>query len=197
MSRRSHDAEADGRVWPRWQDWSRVVTDPFGDLPAGWAVCCAPEPLEFVACRCSDREEWGHAGPLGHGISEASSHAGVDVRRQPRVAAHERDQLEGTVRGGTVVLGTVIGPPPPVEPLLGLEAEAGLPVPWVRWSRTSSVPLLAVVTKPPMLGFAMSQVEKGIVMSARTSMSPPRRSAETLKRTVFATPCMSSVPVAS
>ena len=63
-----------------------------------------------------------------------------------------------------------------------LDVDAGLPAPWVKWRSTSSVPVLAVVTKPPMLGFAMSHSEKGMAMSASTSISPSSRSAETAKR---------------
>ena len=106
-----------------------------------------------------------------------------------------RRQPDGTVRGGTVVLGTVIGPPPPLELLDPDELEAGFPAPWVRWRRTSRVPVLAVVTKPPMLGFEMSDWEKGMVMSVRTSISLPTRSAETVNVTLLVTPCMSRAPV--
>ena len=100
------------------------------------------------------------------------------------------------MRGGTVVLGTVIGPPPPLELLEPDEVEAWFPAPWVRWRRTSRVPVLAVVTKPPMLGFEMSHWEKGMVMSVRRSISLPTRSAETVNVTLLVTPCMSRAPVA-
>jgi len=76
------------------------------------------------------------------------------------------------------------------------EVEAAFPVPCVRWSRTSSVPVWAVVTNPPMLGFEMFQLAKGIAMSASTSISPFSLSAETVKVTALVTPCMSREPVA-
>ncbi len=65
---------------------------------------------------------------------------------RPDLGPDDRGQLEGTLRGGTVVLGTVTGPPP-TEPAVPDDFEAGLPGPCVRCSSTSSVPELAVVTK--------------------------------------------------
>ena len=108
---------------------------------------------------------------------------------RPGSGLDDQLQLDGTVSGGTVVLGTVTGPPPPTGPVAP-DVEAGLPAPSVRWSRTSRVPLFAVVTKPPILGLAMSHSEKGIEMSASTSISLPTRSAEQEKVTAFVTPCM-------
>ena len=71
-----------------------------------------------------------------------------------------------------MVLGTVTGPPPPTEPAGPDDVDGGFPAPCVRWSSTSSVPVFAVVTKPPMLGLAMFHSEKVIGMSASTSILP-------------------------
>ena len=105
-------------------------------------------------------------------------------------------QPVGTVSGGTVVLGTVTGPPPPAAPLEPDDVDAGFPAAWVIRSRTSRVPLFAVVTKPPMLGLEMFQSANGTVMSARASISPLSRTADTVNVTVLVTPCMSRDPVA-
>ena len=90
-------------------------------------------------------------------------------------------QLEGTRRGGTVVLGTVTGPPPPTGPADPDDLETGFPGPCVRCKRTSRVPVFAVVTKPPMLGLAMFHSENVIGMSASTAIAgsdPLRRDGE-------------------
>src|ERR1700734_3180324 len=92
-------------------------------------------------------------------------------------------QLGGTCKGGTVVLGTVTGPPPPRGFAEPDDFETGLAGPCVSWSRTSRVPEFAVVTKPPMLGLAMFHSENAMGMSASTSMSDPTRSAVTGKLT--------------
>ena len=55
----------------------------------------------------------------------------------------------------------------------------------MKWRRTSSVPLLAVVTKPPMLGFAMSHSEKGMADVREHVECAVSRSAETAKVTDF------------
>ena len=96
-----------------------------------------------------------------------------------------------------MVLGTVGGAPLPLDGLVPLDVDAGLPGPRVRWSKTSSVPVSAVVTKPPMLGLAMPHSEKGTEMSASTSISPSSRSAETEKPTDLVTPCMVNSPAVS
>ena len=75
----------------------------------------------------------------------------------------------GMVIFGTVVLGTVTGPPPP-PPVVDDEPDpetAGFPGPVVRYTRTSSVPESAVVTKPPRLGLAMFHRANTIGRSAR------------------------------
>ena len=87
-----------------------------------------------------------------------------------------------------MVLGTVTGPPPPTWIADPEDVETGFPGPCVRWSRTSSVPVLAVVTKPPMLGLEMFHSEKVIGISANTSIADPVRSAVTGKVTDFVTP---------
>jgi hypothetical protein len=114
--------------------------------------------------------------------------------------AGERQLLAGMVSGGTVVRGTVtMEGAPPLDPFDADPdpPDAGaFPDPWVRWSRTSSVPLSAVVTKPPMLGLAMFHAENRICTSASTSILPASLSAATAKVTDLVTPCMVSVPVA-
>jgi hypothetical protein len=75
--------------------------------------------------------------------------------------------LDGTVSGGTVVAGTVTGPPKPWL-LVGPElVEGRLPALLVRSSKTSRVPVFWVVTKPA-LGLEMLQSAKVIGISART-----------------------------
>ena len=51
-------------------------------------------------------------------------------------------QAAGTVNGGTVVEGTVIGEPPPNPPLDDDPVATGFPAPFVRTSSTSKVPEL-------------------------------------------------------
>jgi len=58
------------------------------------------------------------------------------------------------------------------------------------------VPVFAVFTNPPMLGFEMLHSEKGTVISAKASIWLPSRSADTVNDTVLVVPCMSSAPVA-
>ncbi|HZM56322.1 MAG TPA: hypothetical protein VFC03_14975, partial [Acidimicrobiales bacterium] len=81
--------------------------------------------------------------------------------------------LAGMVGVGTVVLGTVTGEgapaPGPLDPDPEPPDMAALPIPRVRRSKTSGVPVSAVVTKPPMLGLEILHDENWIGISAGTS----------------------------
>jgi len=144
-----------------------------------------PEPLAVDVSRCA------HACRAGTYRSARTSRREQDARRQLPA---------GMVSDGTVVLGTVTGEgAPPLDPFdvdPGPPDTGEFPDPWVRWSRTSSVPVSAVVTKPPMLGLAIFHAENWICKSASTSMLPVILSAATGKVTDLVTPCMVSFPVA-
>jgi hypothetical protein len=107
------------------------------------------------------------------------------------------DQPPEIPSAGVVVGGTVTGPPGAGVVVVGAwPAAEGLPAPEVSTRSVSSVPVLAVVTKPPMLGLAMFQSAKVIGMSARTLTPLPVRLASTVNDTGRVTPCMVSVPAA-
>jgi hypothetical protein len=88
---------------------------------------------------------------------------------------------------GTVVLGTVTGEgapaPGPLDPDPEPPDMAAFPIPRVRRSKTSGVPVSAVVTKPPMLGLEILHDENWIGISAGTSMPQMVRSVDTGKVT--------------
>src|ERR1700688_3337407 len=93
-------------------------------------------------------EEVRHAGHRTHDVSFGSG---------TRMWQLAFSQSAGMVISGTVVFGTVTGPPPPPTDDEPEPDAAGFPAPLVRLTSTSSVPELAVVTNPPMLGLAISQ----------------------------------------
>lgn len=88
-----------------------------------------------------------------------------------------------------------MGVPPPDE--VGAPALEGLlPAPVVVLSKTSSVPLVAVVTNPAMLGLSIFHVLKVIGISASASRPLDVRSTETLNVIGCVTPCKVSSPMA-
>ena len=70
------------------------------------------------------------------------------------------------------MLGIVAGPPPPTDPAVPDDVEAGFPGPCVRCSSTSRVPKSQSWTKPPMLGLAMFHSEKLIGQMGQHSSIP-------------------------
>src|ERR1700677_190168 len=184
LSRRSTEPGRLTLLRPPLRGWLTVVTDPLQELQGD-------DPLAIPASSCHGAAEKPETELC---CANGAGGAVLIVAALPRPEPDDGGQPEGTRKGGTVVLGTVTGPPPPTGFADPEDVETGFPGPCVRWSRTSSVPVFAVVTKPPMLGLAIFHSENVIGISANTSIADPMRSAVTGKLTDSVTPCMRRFP---
>ena len=130
-------------LWPWYLTWGLVVLAATAAVKASSGVLTVGVLLSAVALG-PDGEV---LPPLSLSWLFASLWLGVGlyalaVRRRQKLLRKTAVQAAGTVKGGTVVDGTVICEPPPNPPLDDDPLATGFPAPFVRTSSTSKVPEL-------------------------------------------------------